>query len=314
MNAVATGDGKKWKRRRVAVAELFESRGRGVLGISLRNDADEAVNPRCETRQIHNPDVGMDCRRKKIALPVGSKAEDTLKTLWMTKDTSGHMCLSDSLSKSCAESPLDGSGSEDSVVSGPSSPSAALHSLRCRKCERLFSKMRRQGPPRKKQRDDDPASLSCDEWLLNKTWQPQRQQQPRGRLWVHLKRIRLRAAKQSDDAMANKAWSRSARDLTCSCRGTCVAAKRCLESHLKAKRSHSISGEIEQNLHGPCAVQNIRERKGSPQRKTIHRSIFHRWISTFPRNMICLQMTTLTLTMRVCSGWRKFPRTSLSVM
>ncbi|XP_026781245.3 uncharacterized protein si:ch211-227n13.3 [Pangasianodon hypophthalmus] len=149
----------------------------------------------------------MDCRRKKIALPVGSKAEDTLKTLWMTKDTSGHMCLSDSLSKSCAESPLDGSGSEDSVVSGPSSPSAALHSLRCRKCERLFSKMRRQGPPRKKQRDDDPASLSCDEWLLNKTWQPQRQQQPRGRLWVHLKRIRLRAAKQSDDAMANKAWS-----------------------------------------------------------------------------------------------------------
>ncbi|MCJ8737948.1 hypothetical protein PDJAM_G00029900 [Pangasius djambal] len=124
----------------------------------------------------------------------------------MTKDTSGHMCLSGSLSKSCAQSPLDGSDSEDSVVSGPSSPSAALHSLRCKKCERLFSKMRRQGPPRKKQRDSDPASLSCDEWLLYKTWQPQRRQQSRGRLWVHLKRIRLGAAEQSDDDVANKAW------------------------------------------------------------------------------------------------------------
>lgn len=26
----------------------------------------------------------------------------------------------------------------------------------------------------------DPASLSCDEWLLNKTWHPQRRQQSRG--------------------------------------------------------------------------------------------------------------------------------------
>lgn len=116
------------------------------------------------------------------------------------------MWLSDSPSKSCAESPLEGSSSEDSVVSGPSSPSAALHSLRCTMCERLFSKMRRQGPPSKKQRDHDPASLSCDEWLLNKTWHPQRRKQSRGRLWVHLKHIRLRAAKQSDHDMANTAW------------------------------------------------------------------------------------------------------------
>lgn len=93
-------------------------------------------------------------RRQKISLPMGSKAEDALKTLWLNKDTSDHMPLSGSPSKSRAESELDGSGSEDSVVSGPSSPPAALHSLRCWKCESLFSKMRKKGPPRKKQRYD----------------------------------------------------------------------------------------------------------------------------------------------------------------
>ncbi|KAG7327722.1 hypothetical protein KOW79_009328 [Hemibagrus wyckioides] len=144
--------------------------------------------------------------KKKISLPLESKAEDSLNTLRLTKDTSGHVRVSESPSKSCAESLLDGSGSEDSVVSGPSSPSAAQYSLRCRECERLFSKMRRQ-EPRKKKRDKNPASLSCDEWLLNKKWQPQRRQQSRGRLWVHLKRIRLRAAKQSDEGMTNKSWS-----------------------------------------------------------------------------------------------------------
>ncbi|KAM9461168.1 uncharacterized protein Hap1MRO34_017485 [Clarias gariepinus] len=145
--------------------------------------------------------------KQKIFLPMGSKAEDTLKMLRVNKATSGHVWLSDSPSKARAESPLDGSGSEDSVVSGPSSPSSALLLLRCRACERLFSKMRRQEQPRKKLQVDDPASLSCDEWMLIKTRQPLRWHQRRGLLWVHLKRIRGRAAKQSDDCMVHEAWS-----------------------------------------------------------------------------------------------------------
>ncbi|KAK2868846.1 hypothetical protein Q7C36_000717 [Tachysurus vachellii] len=163
--------------------------------------------------------------KKKISLPMGSKADDTLKTLRLTKNTSGHTQGSDSPPESCADSPLDGSGSEDSVVSGPSSPSAAYHSLRCRECERLFSKMMRQEPPRKKQRDKNPASLSCDEWVLNKTWQPQRPQQSRGRLWVHLKRIRLQAAKQSDDGMTNKAWTLCSRPHMFLKRNLCLCKK-----------------------------------------------------------------------------------------
>lgn len=76
---------------------------------------------------------------------MASKAEDTLKTLLLSRDASGN---------SPSESTLYDSGSEDSVVSGPSSPSAAVHSLRCRTCERLFTKSRRQIRPSKKQRDD----------------------------------------------------------------------------------------------------------------------------------------------------------------
>ncbi|KAI5626600.1 sodium-driven chloride bicarbonate exchanger isoform X5 [Silurus asotus] len=148
-------------------------------------------------------------KRQKISLPMGSKAEDTLKTFLSSNDASDHLWLSDSPSKSFAENRQDGSGSESSVVSGPSSPSAGLHSLRCRTCQRLFSRMKRHGALRKKRQDDqdDPASLSCDEWLLNKKRCPQRIRRSRGRLWVHLKHIRLRALKHLEDGMENPTLS-----------------------------------------------------------------------------------------------------------
>lgn len=99
-------------------------------------------------------------------------------------------------------------------------------------------------------------------------------------------------------------------DITVSCflfllLGTCVAAKRCLESHLKAKRSREISREIVQNPQCVCAVEIIRgAREGSPQRKTIHRSIFHQWISALPWKTSCLETTGLAV--RVCRSWRQF--------
>lgn len=101
---------------------------------------------------------------------MGSKADDTLKTLRLTKNTSGRTQGSDSPPESCADGPLDGSGSEDSVVSGPSSPSAAHHSLRCRECERLFSRMRRQEPLRKKQRDKSKHFTAHFDNKFMQTW------------------------------------------------------------------------------------------------------------------------------------------------
>ncbi|XP_060797721.1 uncharacterized protein si:ch211-227n13.3 isoform X2 [Neoarius graeffei] len=200
-------------------------------------------------------------RRQKISLPMGSKAEDTLNSLRSNEDASGLGPFSGSPFKSCAESELDGSGSEGSVVSGPSSPPVDLRSLRCRKCDSLFSKMRRQGPPRKKPRNNNPASLSCDEWLLEKTWQPLRRPQSRGRLWVHLKRIRLRAAKQSDDGMMNKAWPLCSRPHVFLQRNL----RRCKKISGKPSKSKAKSVHLRRNQANP--TRPLRSGKYQRQKK-----------------------------------------------
>ncbi|XP_036442502.1 uncharacterized protein si:ch211-227n13.3 isoform X2 [Colossoma macropomum] len=145
---------------------------------------------------------------RKISLPLKSMAEDTLQTLRLKKDSPGQKLISCSPFKSrtesheCFDSRLE-TISEDSVTSGPSSPHTADTSLRCTECNKLFTKMRRLGPPRTKKRDKDPTSLSCDEWLLKKAWHPQRRRHMKGKLWVHLKRIRMLALKHSAAEMTN---------------------------------------------------------------------------------------------------------------
>ncbi|KAL7854980.1 hypothetical protein SRHO_G00171700 [Serrasalmus rhombeus] len=143
---------------------------------------------------------------RKISLPLKSMAEDTLQ---MLKDSLGQQLISCNPSKSltesheCFDSQLDTTTSEDSVRSGPSSPYTPLTSPRCTECDKLFTKMRRLGSPRTKKRDKDPSSLSCDEWLLKKAWHPQRRRHVKGKLWVHLKRIRMLAVKHLAAEMTN---------------------------------------------------------------------------------------------------------------
>ena len=96
---------------------------------------------------------------RKISLPPKSMAEDTLQTLRLKKDSPGQKLISCSPFKShteshvCFDNQLDTTISEDSVTSGPSSPHTALTSLRCKECNKLFTKIRRLGPPRTKKRD-----------------------------------------------------------------------------------------------------------------------------------------------------------------
>ncbi|KAL7867346.1 hypothetical protein AOLI_G00151600 [Acnodon oligacanthus] len=151
---------------------------------------------------------------RKISLPPKSVAEDTLQTL---KYSPGQQLISRSPSKSltegreCSDSQLDDTTtSEDPVRSGPSSPHTPLTSPRCTECHKLFAKMRRLGPPRTKKRDKDPSSLSCDEWLLKKAWHPQRRRHVKGKLWVHLKRIRVLAVKRLAAEMT-RAWLQCSR-------------------------------------------------------------------------------------------------------
>ncbi|XP_064848100.1 uncharacterized protein si:ch211-227n13.3 isoform X2 [Oncorhynchus masou masou] len=95
------------------------------------------------------------------------------------------------------ESDAESCCSLDSIVSGPSfmvqgTPLTLPPGL-CLTCQRLHREAQRGRPtPLDKLTDNDPTSLSCDQWVLMKKWTPRRPQNIKGRLWIHLGRIRHR--------------------------------------------------------------------------------------------------------------------------
>nr|XP_023998877.1 uncharacterized protein LOC112076271 isoform X1 [Salvelinus alpinus] len=95
------------------------------------------------------------------------------------------------------ESDAESCCSLDSIVSGPSfvvqATPLSLPPGLCLTCQRLHREAkRRRHPPLDKLTDNDPTSLSCDQWVLMKKWTPRRPQNVKGRLWIHLGRIRHR--------------------------------------------------------------------------------------------------------------------------
>ncbi|XP_016380712.1 uncharacterized protein LOC107718233 [Sinocyclocheilus rhinocerous] len=109
---------------------------------------------------------------QKISLAPDAMAEDTLEKLRLRANTSETKTEVESRVE--LESVLDESSTDLTVESGPSSPSCPVDTVRCRECQRLFAKMRKQPTPKQKSRDTNPASLSCDVWVLLKKWHPQR--------------------------------------------------------------------------------------------------------------------------------------------
>ncbi|KAL4604811.1 hypothetical protein GN956_G25568 [Arapaima gigas] len=61
----------------------------------------------------------------------------------------------------------------------------------CQNCVELSQRMRKI-KHWEKTFDYDPTSLSCDQWVLKKPWRPKRLPNFKGRLWMHLSRIRKR--------------------------------------------------------------------------------------------------------------------------
>ncbi|XP_067287155.1 uncharacterized protein si:ch211-227n13.3 isoform X2 [Pseudorasbora parva] len=138
---------------------------------------------------------------QKISLAPGAMAEDTLGKLRLMANTSEPRPRSSVESR--GQSVLDESSTDLTVESGPSSPCHPVDTVRCKECESLFTKMRRQPTPKKKSRDRNPASLSCDEWILLKKWHPQRPNREKGLLWKSLSRIRKLSAQGSGSAAIN---------------------------------------------------------------------------------------------------------------
>lgn len=87
---------------------------------------------------------------QKISLAPCAMAEDTLEKLKLRANTSESKNESESRGEI-----LDESSTDLTVVSGPSSPCHPVDTVtvRCRECEKLFAKMRKQPTPEKKSRD-----------------------------------------------------------------------------------------------------------------------------------------------------------------
>lgn len=91
---------------------------------------------------------------QKISLAVGAMAEDTLEKLRLISSKCETELRRTSPVHSQEELVVsDDSGTDHTVNSGPSSPSRPVDNIRCRECERLFTKVRKWPSPKKKSRD-----------------------------------------------------------------------------------------------------------------------------------------------------------------
>ncbi|KAJ8282316.1 hypothetical protein COCON_G00048350 [Conger conger] len=84
-----------------------------------------------------------------------------------------------------------------STASGPTLSADFALRLPCPACAKLFRKMRRL-KDWEKIIDNDPTSLSCDQWVLKKIWRPRALPNRKGKLWTHLSQIRMRALSSTE--------------------------------------------------------------------------------------------------------------------
>ncbi|XP_041805746.1 uncharacterized protein si:ch211-227n13.3 isoform X2 [Chelmon rostratus] len=93
----------------------------------------------------------------------------------------------------------DSSSVSSSIASGPS----LLHNIApkkprplqgmCSACQKLYQKAKRmKAPIKNKLLDNDPKSLTCDQWVLKKNWRPRRQSNIRGKLLTHIQLVKKR--------------------------------------------------------------------------------------------------------------------------
>ncbi|KAI9518642.1 hypothetical protein NQZ68_035518 [Dissostichus eleginoides] len=89
--------------------------------------------------------------------------------------------------------------SVSSIVSGPSLPHNAsrrkqlLSQGLCTACRSLYGKAKKlKRPMENKLLDKDPKSLTCDQWVLNKSWRPRKLPNERVKLLIHVQLVKKR--------------------------------------------------------------------------------------------------------------------------
>ncbi|XP_054452495.1 uncharacterized protein si:ch211-227n13.3 isoform X2 [Anoplopoma fimbria] len=138
-----------------------------------------------------------------------------------------------------------------SIASGPSvlHNSVSPKKLRpsqglCSACKTLFQKAKKmKAPIKNKLLDNDPKSLTCDQWVLIKSWRQRRLPNARGKLLIHVQLVKKRlevknGAKQS---------------------------AQCVGESSKCSRPHTF---LQRNLRRHARVPVIKERKKNRRKRT----------------------------------------------
>ncbi|XP_071347898.1 uncharacterized protein [Trachinotus anak] len=143
------------------------------------------------------------------------------------------------------ESDEDCGSISSSVASGPS---VLYHTMAkkqrpqdlCSACQKLYQRVKKmKAPVKKKLLDNDPKSLTCDQWVLIKKFRPRRLPNPRGKLLIHVqlvqKRLELkRGVKPSEQHMKEGESSACSRPHTFLQRNL----RRCVKVPVKKERKN----------------------------------------------------------------------------
>ncbi|XP_035491797.1 uncharacterized protein si:ch211-227n13.3 isoform X2 [Scophthalmus maximus] len=141
--------------------------------------------------------------------------------------------------KGVDESDEDCDSVNSSICSGPSILHPTTHNTRvpsqnlCSPCREMYKKAKAtRAPIKDKLLDNDPKSLTCDQWVLIKKWRPRRRPDARGNLLIHVKLVKKRLRKGVTQIEQNKRESES---LACSRLHTFLR-RRCVQAPVKKER------------------------------------------------------------------------------
>ncbi|KAM8728716.1 uncharacterized protein AB9X84_001912 isoform 1-T1 [Acanthopagrus schlegelii] len=170
-----------------------------------------------------------------------------------------------------AESDEDRYSVASSVASGPS----LLHNTtakkrrpwkgECSACRKLYQKAKRmKAAIKNKLLDNDPSSLTCDQWVLIKTWRPRRLPNAGGKLLTHLKLVEKRL-KVKNGAMRSKQRAVEHKPTVCSRAHTFLQRnlRQCVRVPVKKERKNNRRKRTRDDSEGPRVAKQQRLHESS---------------------------------------------------
>ncbi|KAI3375264.1 hypothetical protein L3Q82_021762 [Scortum barcoo] len=160
------------------------------------------------------------------------------------------------------ESEEDCVSATSSIASGPSvlyekpKKQRPLQGL-CSACRKLYQRAKRmKAPIKNKLLDNEPQSLTCDQWVLIKNWRPRRMPNVRGKLLTHVqvlkKRLKVKKGTKCTDQHVGES-SACLRPHTFLQRNL----RRRVRVPVKKERSRNLRKRMRDEPRGPCITKQL---------------------------------------------------------